>query len=312
MTIRLDELERQSALNIPDLKTLDSEKQRLEKQLQSTLNRLTELENSIGDVKKIVAAVNLDAKPNEAEKTLQQLLSRLSALEKSEASRDGGNRERLDRLTGQVSELERKFPSATSNDAAITTNSILLGIGQLREAVRAERPFANELVSLKTIAGGNEAILNILNKIEKYAVDGAFAKAKLQDQFADLAGKLVRAESIPQGDGWIERTIDRLTQSIKWRRTDELDGPGIDAIVARAEQELASGKVSRAIIELSSLPAKAKILARKWMTDARKFVDVEQALIDLQTIVVADIAAQSIAQPNSKKPRLNPGTEMPK
>ena len=72
LTVRLDELERQSAKNIPDLKTLDSEKQRLEKQLQSTFKRLRELENSLVDVKQMVTKVNPDAKPDVAAKTLQQ------------------------------------------------------------------------------------------------------------------------------------------------------------------------------------------------------------------------------------------------
>ena len=179
----------------------------------------------------------------------------------------------------------------------------------MRDAVRAQRAFANELVALKTIASDNKAILEILRKLEGYGVDGVVSKSGLHEQFASLAGRLVRAERIPQGDGWIERTIDRLTQSVKWRRTDDLDGPGVDAIVARAEQELSRGQVSRATIELTSLPPKAKKIAQKWMTAARRYVDVEQALVDLQAVVVADIAAQSVSQPNSKTLENNIGSE---
>ena len=74
----------------------------------------------------------------------------------------------------------------------------------------------------------------------------------------------------------MQRTLNRLTQSIKWRRVDQLDGPGIEAIVARAERALARRDLDAALAELEALPDPAA--ASAWKKNAHLLIEAERAL----------------------------------
>ena len=89
--------------------------------------------------------------------------------------------------------------------------------------------------------------------------------------------------------GWVERTLARLAESVKWRRTDNFIGNGAEAIVSRTEWALKSGDVAKAIKELSILDGKPAELTDSWLDSARAYIIVEKALAELQTQVVAQM-----------------------
>ncbi|MBT7266177.1 MAG: hypothetical protein HN884_04845 [Rhodospirillaceae bacterium] len=293
---RLKALE--SNQQVPDLAALQQERKRLQAKLDITLDRLDTLESSIGSVKKMIDAVNTDS-GNGALQTLQQLSSRLQKLEMENSNyrtiyqtKDGRT---LNKLAEEVSALEKKLPRNVSDAESSAARALVLSIGQLREAVRASRSFKAELAALNALVGKNEAIKSALtgalDQLATIAETGAPNLEILRAQFAEKAGKIVQAGLMPTEGGWVQRTLARLTESVKWRRTDNLAGNGVEAIVARTERALNSRDVEKAIKELSLLDVKPAAITKEWLVGARAYMVAEKALAELQTRAVAQMAA---------------------
>jgi len=283
---------------VPELEVLQQERKRLQTHLDATLKRLENLENSIGSVKKMIEAVNSDP-GTEAVETLKKLTSRLEVLEKENSNystvfqtKDGRT---LNNLANQVADLEKKLPQATSDNQSSEARALVLSIGQLREAVRAGRSFEDEQAALKILVQKNaelqKVLGNALNQLGSIAASGAPNLPILRSEFDAQAGNIVQAGLVPDEGGWVQRTIARLTESVKWRRTDNLAGDGVEAIVARAERALKSRDVDKAIKELSALQAKPAALAKDWLAGAKAYILAEKALAELQTRAVAQMAA---------------------
>ncbi len=280
MSGRLKNLESKSAdQSVPDLKTLQSERDRLRKQLTVTLERLDQLENAIDTVKKMINAVS-SASGDGAEEMVRHLSERLKKLERQNA------------------DLEKRASAQGQSKDEVKTKALLLAVGQLRDAARSGRPFRDELFSIRAIAGSNGSDdpgarqLSIhLDQLAAAAETGSPNLSGLQADFKSLAGSIVKAEMTPEEGGWVKRTIARLTQSVKWRRTDNLAGPGIEAVVARAEQAVMAGNVVKAVKELSSLKYQPAQVVAPWLEGARTHIDVQRALAGLQSVAVSKLAA---------------------
>ena len=100
------------------------------------------------------------------------------------------------------------------------------------------------------------------------------------------ASKIVQAGLIPSEGSWFQKTLARLAESVKWRRTDNLTGDGVEAIVARAEWAVKSQDISGAIRELSNLESRSALIAGQWLNNARAYVTVEKTLAEIQARVV--------------------------
>jgi uroporphyrinogen-III synthase len=283
---------------VPALDALQLERKRLQTKLDATLKRLDELENSIGTVKNMIDAVSTGPESGAAE-ALKQLSLRLNKLESENTTyrtiyqtKDGKT---LNSLARKLAALEKKLPGTISDTRSSEARAMVLSIGQLREAVRASRSFEDELEVLTVLAAKNEnlktALSNALKQLSTIAATGAPSLAKLASQFDGLAGNIVRVGLVSTDGGWVQRTLARLTESIKWRRTDNLAGNGVEAIVARAERALKSRDVEKTIKELSRLEGKPAEAIDQWLIGARAYVVAEKALAELQTRAVAQMAA---------------------
>jgi uroporphyrinogen-III synthase len=293
---RLKALE--SAQQVPDLQSLQQERKRLQTKLDATLDRLDTLESSIGSVKKMIDAVNTEPGSGAA-KTLEQLSSRLQKLEAENSNfrtiyqtKDGKT---LNTLAKEVAALEKKVPNIVGDTQSSQARALVLSIGQMRESVRAGRSFESELAALNVLVEKNDnikiALTDSLNELAKISTTGAPSLQMLQSQFDELAGKIVQVGLMPTDGGWVQRTLARLTESVKWRRTDNLAGNGVEAIVARAERALKSRDVVKAIKELSVLEEYPAALTKEWLVGAEAYMIAEKALAELQTRAVAQMAA---------------------
>lgn len=289
LTGRISELEARAAANPPlDFKSLEAERARLQAQLDVTLRRLNTLEDSLGDVRKLAESTGISVGgSNSAE--MKRLSDRLQRLEAEGGGVTAENKRVLDTITGQVSKLEKSFDESRPSDEARAVPAILVAVGQLREAVRASRTFTEELAALQALASGDGEVESQLALLKPFADKGVATVEQLRARFEQRAGLIVRAEQIPGGSGWVDRTIDRLTAAVRWRRTDNLEGNGADAIVARAERKLATADIAGAISELSALSVKALAVAQPWIIDARSHVTVEAAISTLQSLTIAKI-----------------------
>jgi len=288
----------ESAQQVPDLQSLQQERKRLQAKLDVTLDRLDTLESSIGSVKKMIDAVNTEPGSGAA-RTLEQLSSRLQKLEAENSNyrtiyqtKDGKT---LNTLAEEVAALEKKVPIIVGDTQSSQARALVLSIGQMRESVRAGRSFQSELAALNVLVEKNDnikiALADSLNELAKISTTGAPSLQMVQSQFDELAGKIVQVGLMPTDGGWVQRTLARLTESVKWRRTDNLAGNGVEAIVARAERALKSRDVEKAIKELSTLEENPAALTKEWLVGAEAYIIAEKALAELQTRAVAQMAA---------------------
>lgn len=292
LTGRLKALE--DSQQVPDLVILQQERRRLQSKLDATLTRLEKLEDSIGSVKKMIEAVNSDPTVG-AQETLKKLSIRLKKLEQDNSAGRSKDGKTIEGLADQVAALEKKIPTTFGDSQSSIARALVLSIGQLREAVRAGRPFGDELSALKTLVEKTEslknALANALTQLSTIAASGAPSLEILRRQFDDKAGKIVKAGLVPTEGSWVQKTISRLTESVKWRRTDNFVGNGVEAIVARTERALKFRDAEKAIKEMAALSEKPAGLAREWLQSARSNVVAEKALAELQTRAVAQMAA---------------------
>lgn len=281
---------------IPKFDELQRERERLQTKLDATLKRVTALENSINSTKKMIKAVNVEAGV-EATKTLNKLVTRIQKLEKERlnyraftSTKDGKT---IEKLAEEVTVLEQKISSPIRGNQSTEARALVLSIGLLRESVRAGRPFDNELAALNVLVETNQQIKvplrNEINKFERFSKSGVPNLLMLRTQFAEKAGSIVQAALLPSDGGWVERTLARLAESVKWRRTDNFIGNGAEAVVSRTEWALKSGDIAKAIKELSVLDGKSGELTASWLNGARAYITVEKALAGLQTQVVAQM-----------------------
>ncbi len=281
---------------VPDFDEMQKERRRLQAKLDITLKRVDALESSINSAKEMIKAVNVEA-GIDATKTLKKLLERIQKLENENSNylplvktKDGKT---LRKLAEEIAALEKKMPSFVGDNQNSDARMLVLSIGQLRESVRAGRSFESELAALKVLVEVNKNIKALLSdalgKLEKFANSGAPSLRILRSQFTEKAGIIVQAALVPADGGWVQKTLARLVESVKWRRTDNRIGNGVEAIVARAEWALKSGDIAKTIKELSILEGKPAELATDWLTGARAYIIVEKALAELQTQVVAQM-----------------------
>ena len=88
----------------------------------------------------------------------------------------------------------------------------------------------------------------------------------------------------------MDRTIARLTAPIRWRRTDQLEGSGVQAIVARAEIRVKAGNFAGAVEELETLDGPAREAAADWIAAARAHTQVKAILAGLRTAAISRLS----------------------
>ena len=284
---------------VPDFEILQKERKRVQAKLDITLKRVAALEDSIKSTKEMIKAVNVEAGV-EAARTLKELLGRIQKLEEmssnyySTTNKNEGKT--IETLAEEVAALEQKIPTFIGGNHNTRSRSLLLSVGLLRDAVRSGRSFDGELAALKVLIEKNKSIKKLLSdglvKFDKFSKSGVPSLQMLQSQFAEKAGSIVQIALLPNDGGWAKRTLIRLVESVKWRRTDNLVGNGAEAVVSRAEWALKSGDIRKTIKELSILEGKPAELAADWLNGANAYIVAEKALAHLQTQVVSQMATE--------------------
>ena len=191
-------------------------------------------------------------------------------------------RKRLGVLTQQVAAMETKVPTAATADKSAKARAFLLGVGQLRTAVRAGRSFSNELQILTNLKFKETDLAGTVTDLLQTAEQGVPSLDQLRQEFAQLAGVIVQAGNLPKGKGLVDRTLARLAHSLKWRRTDDFNGVGVEAVVARAERALGQSDLAGAVTELKALTAAPALKVETWLKNAEALISVDTVLNRLQ------------------------------
>jgi uroporphyrinogen-III synthase len=290
--------------------------------LGSDVRRLSQLEHAIDDLNpRLVAVEREQIRSNssaDAAGMAQSLVQRVAALEAQAHApladpRIGALAERADRLSSDVARLIADVQAlrgaippegtilrlAERTEAAekavrviaqqhASAEALLLVVGQLRAAVDRGDPYAVELQAVRRITGRDD--LPQINALAASAAEGVVRKEILIGRFPAIAKDAVEAEMLPPDDGLWQHALHKLASLIEIRRIDG-QGTGTTAIVARAENWIKAGDVTKAAQELEALSGRPSEVAAPWLKAAKTRDAADRALSELS----ANTAAQGAA-----------------
>jgi hypothetical protein len=192
--------------------------------------------------------------------------------------------DRVDQAEASLRELQSRHASAAA---------LLLAVGQLREVVNLGQPFDPELRAVKALGGDDPDVVAPLEMIRALAETGIPTRAVLASGFEQLAPKVVRAEMLPEEQGWSRRAADRMLSLVSIRREPGVvAGNDATAIVARAEAALDGGDLAGATTEVSLLVYAPGEAAAEWLAGAKARLAADKALADLSAHAIAQAGAR--------------------
>ena len=211
---------------------------------------------------------------------------RMSALEQENVAL----RDIVALLDKRVGAIEQKpAPELGTNRG----NALVLAVGQLREAARGTAPFAVALQAVEALAEAQETLVKPIAALKPLARTGAPDLIALRIHFNRIAGRIAHESFVPKGEGWVDRTLGKLSRIFTFRRTGAAAASGDDenGLVARAELRLAAGDLGTAVTILEGLKGPGLALAGPWLKEAHARLVVDSSIRTLFSEALAGTRA---------------------
>jgi uroporphyrinogen-III synthase len=226
------------------------------------------------------------------------LRERLDKIEAALGNRSAGEAMQIASLTAENRRVSNELARLQESVATLSTTlnerlavrrgeSVILAVGQLREAAGRGAGFAPELITLRGLAGDDPGMVAAMATIEPLAAKGVATRAALRLRFETVALEAARNVQPAGGETWWDRGLARLSGLIAIRPVGEVEGDGVLARVARAEARLGADDLAGAVAALDG-DAATRDLAASWLAEARARLALEDAL--------ARLAAHALAQ----------------
>jgi hypothetical protein len=229
----------------------------------------------------------------EGSSRLKQLEDRLAQLEaKPEASPQdlAELRQRLEKLAAADADLASRVQSvekAAHAPADPTDAGLLVALLQIREAIEAGRPFGAEYDTLATLARNLPDLAKAATPLADTAKTGVATRTVLGKRLHEVAGSIANAQPATAESDWGSAALARLRGLVTVRRIGGPGQNGPEAAVNAAEMALASGDLAGAIAALDKLSGAPADAAQAWLRMARQRLAAEEALKQIQTMLVA-------------------------
>lgn len=264
----------------------------LPKASETLSDRITALEETLAALPQ--ASPGSSSALNTIETDIASLDARLAALEQRTTRRSSGKeteafkpeieklRNELQNLTSRLVSLEHDPKKAASID--VPMNPRLRAVEDLREGLWEYGPFSERLSALLSVAGDDPEVMKVLAPITAYADQGIPTLPILRVRFDDMAAAVLEAGwTKPEAD-WRERILANLASVVTVRRTGDLEGDDLEAVLARAEVALNAGDLERTVSLLEGIGEPALKAAESWFRDARARLAAETAIRRLRQV----------------------------
>lgn len=197
----------------------------------------------------------------------------------------GGRLAKLDNLTSSLKELEQ---ITLDNSATLDQNVRLHKVWSALRAVQAKTEagdvsFDTELRVLKSLSS-DKVGSSVLDQLEKSGIaqTGVKSLAALSSWFTNSVSPRVQSASLvpaPESAGVASHLASLTLSKVMFRPTPgPVDGSDVSAILARAEWCLGEKDLDGAAREVNRLSGWPKRLASDWLREARRALEVRQAL----------------------------------
>ncbi len=205
-------------------------------------------------------------------------------------------------LAGRVAALEHQMQAQQGVDR--TGAALLAGLLQIREAVEAGRPFPNQYDAFMALAHGDPKLTAAAAPLAEAAHNGVASRAVLRQRLDDLGGQIAGAMTPPPAGDWRGKALAELRSLVTIRRLDGAGQSPAEAALGAAQRALSRGDLAAAVKNLGALAGAGGEAARPWLALARSRLAVEDALAQLQQLLVARL--DMINPPASAAPKATP------
>ena len=231
---------------------------------------------------------------NAIEGDIASLDARLAAIEQRNMQRASGKEAvatepEIEKLRNELQNLTRRLENfehdpKKSASMGIPLDSRFRAIEDLRESLWGDSPFNEQLAALLSVAGDDPVMMEILMPITVYANQGIPALPIIREQFDSMAAAVLEAKwTKPEADWW-QRILAGLASIVTLRRTGDLEGNDLEAVLARAEIALNSGDLERTVSLLEGIGKPALKAAEFWFRDARARLVAETTIRRLRQV----------------------------
>jgi len=277
--------------------------------ISQLIARLAELEGrlaAIGDTTTRLDFLSSETATQKAEiETTKAKLENVSALT-----------DRLAVLEGEAKTLGAGLDEMSQNNADVALKrqraaALVLSLGQLRATLSSDRPFSAELAATEDLGRADAdlaaKLAPSLDALRPFANDGAPTLSQLQAELpaasiAQAASADATGEALGVESGWLQKTLNRLSELVTVRPVGEVEGEGALAHLARAETRLAAGDLAAAVAELKGMTGQAATAAETWLVHAEARLTLDEtagrlASLSAEALVPVVEATEGAASP---------------
>lgn len=219
----------------------------------------------------------------------RNFISEIQSLVESERSG------RLSKITDLSSNVDN-LTQLTSNwngiiDSNLATQKLQVAVDAVRSALSAStaneakaRPFVREMAALKLVAENDAIVEAAIASINPQAYQrGIPSPAQLIDRFRRVASEVRKASLLPENAGVASHAASLVLSKVMFKKHGQPQGGDVESILTRTETLLEEGDLDNAAREMNGLKGWAGVLSKDWMNDARKVLEVRQALEVIET-----------------------------
>jgi hypothetical protein len=211
---------------------------------------------------------------------LADIQARLQAAPPAPAAAAPAPSAELASLAQRVERLEADRRRLTSAAAGA------LAAASLTDAAAAARPFAGELAVAEAVLPESADV----RALRPLADAGAPTLTELADEFPDAAAKAaVASRAHARGNGFFAVVAKAIASILTVRRTDQVQGRGVDAVLARTQRHVNDGDLAGALAELKGLSAAGQDAIGPWRARAQRRLEIDRRIAAIRAAAMANL-----------------------
>jgi hypothetical protein len=228
------------------------------------------------------------------------LKAKLGALAEAKLDQgETGGSEDLAAIDERVGKIETVLPKLAETvergNAAAQSGAAAIAFANLRDAVDGGGTYSAQLDAFNAVApeAGNLGVL------PARAERGIPTLPQLALALQGVDAQTAPASKPAADASFFDSVIASAKSAVQVRRLDAgADGSDPEAVLTRAEQQVAKGDLAAAMKEVEALPDSSREAFTRWLDDARARVSADETLADLEGTLLASIGGK----PEEAKP----------
>ncbi|KAJ3060602.1 Formation of crista junctions protein 1 [Podochytrium sp. JEL0797] len=250
---------------------MKEQKALMQKQVEVAIRQVTEEKEKefVGAVAKAVA-IESDAIQNEWKQKVKQLV---------DAERDG-RLAKLDLLAVKVKQVESiAVASGEFVERMQKVQGLRAAVNGIVERMREGQGFHKELAVLKKCGEGDAVVEAVVRELEgKRCEEGVLSLEELKHDFESLRTTLRRTQLMPTTGGPFAYLTSHLLSYLLIPKHGLVPGTDTESILARTRWYLSHGDLESAGREMNQVKGWGKEVAKDWVREVRRVVEVEQGV----------------------------------